>query len=94
MTHVAQAAALAVLDDLHDLALDRLPDSLQLLCATVERHLRDRATCLPDPLGSPTVGQKAKSLRPLELQHVGEQEAMVRQQTSLQRQLQRRDLLP
>ena len=44
-----QRVHLAVLDDLDDLALDRLADPGQLLRLAVERELRDRQRRLADP---------------------------------------------
>ena len=46
---------LAVVDDLDDLALDRLSDPLQLLRLPVERELGDRRRRLSDPRRSPAI---------------------------------------
>ena len=64
---------LALLDDLDDLLLDRLPDPLELLGLPVECELRDRAARLADPLGGASVREHPERFRPLELEHVGEQ---------------------
>ncbi len=69
---------LALLDDLDDLLLDRLADSLQLLRPPVERELRDRARRLAHPRRGAAVGEHAKRLRAFELEQVGEQVELVR----------------
>ncbi len=69
---------LADLDDLDDLLLDRLADSLQLLRAAVERELRDRARRLAHPRRRAAVGEDAKRLGALELEQVGEEVELVR----------------
>jgi hypothetical protein len=68
-----QRLDLALLDDLDDLLLDRLPDPLQLLGPAVERQLRDGAAGLGDPLRGAPVGENAEGLLALELEHVGEE---------------------
>ena len=73
-----QRVDLALLDDLDDLLLDRLADSLQLLRAPVERELRDRARRLPHPRRRAAVREHAEGLGSLELEEVGEQVELVR----------------
>src|SRR5258707_2363535 len=68
-----QGLDLADLDDLDDLLLDRLADSLQLLRLAVKRKLRDRARRLAHPRRSPSIGEHAKRLGALELEQVGEE---------------------
>ena len=70
---LGQRLRLAELDDLDDLALDRLANPLQLLGAAVQSELRDRAAGLADPGGSATVGQYPEGVEPLDLEDVREQ---------------------
>ena len=68
-----QRVHLAVVDDLDDLALDRLADPLQLLRLAVERELRDRAGGVADQRRRATVGEHAEGVVALDLEQVGEQ---------------------
>ena len=68
-----QRVDLTVLDDLDDLLLDRLADSLELLRLAIERHLRDGGAGLADPRRRPPVGEHAERLHVLELEDVGQQ---------------------
>ena len=68
-----QRLNLADLDDLDDLLLDRPADALQLLRATVERELGDRARRLPHTRGRAAVGDDPEGVLPLELEQVREQ---------------------
>ena len=64
---------LAVLDDLDDLLLDRLADSLELLRLALERHLRDGSPRLANARGCASVGEHAERLHVLELEDVGQE---------------------
>ncbi len=64
---------LAVLDDLHDLLLDRLADALELLRLAFERHLCDGGACLADPRRRSPVGEHAERLHVFELEDVGQE---------------------
>ncbi len=64
---------LSLLDDLNDLLLDRLADSLQLLRPSVEGELRDRPRRLAHPSRRTAVCEHAERLRPFELEQVCEQ---------------------
>ena len=68
-----QRVDLTVLDDLDDLLLDRLADSLELLRLAIERHLRDRSACLTNARRRSPVGEHAERLHVLELEDVGQQ---------------------
>ena len=69
---------LALLDDLDDLLLDRLPDPLELLRPAVERELRDRARRVAHPCGRPPVRDHPERLGSFELQQVGEELELLR----------------
>ncbi len=64
---------LAVVDDLHDLLLDRLADSLELLRLALERHLRDGSPRLANARGCASVSEHAERLHVLELEDVGQE---------------------
>ena len=64
---------LAVVDDLDDLLLDRLPDPLKLLRTTVECELRNRASRLQDPGCRAAVGGDAEAVGALDLHQVGQE---------------------
>jgi dolichol-phosphate mannosyltransferase len=68
---------LAGLDDLDDLLLDRLADSLQALGLALESELGDRAGGLANPLCGTTVGERAEGVGALELEQVGEEVELV-----------------
>ena len=70
---------LAVLDDLHDLVLDRLPDPGKLLRLPVERELRDRQRRLPDPPRRAAVRDDLERLLLEDLREVREQVELVRE---------------
>ena len=74
-----QRVHLAVLDDLDDLALDRLADPGQLLRLAVERELRDRQRRLADPARGPPVGDHLERLLVEDLGEVREQVELVRE---------------
>ena len=76
---LGQRVDLAVVDDLDDLALDRLADPLQLLRLAVERELRDRRRRLADPRGRPAVGADPETVRSFELHQIGEQIELLRE---------------
>jgi hypothetical protein len=73
-----QSVDLALLDDLDDLFLDRLPDSLQLLRAAVQREPRNRAGGFAHPGRSAPVREDAKGFGTLQFQQVGEQVELLR----------------
>ena len=64
---------LAVLDDLDDLLLDRLADSLEVLGAPLERELGDRPSRLADARRGAPVGEHPERVLTFELEQVGEQ---------------------
>jgi hypothetical protein len=64
---------LAVLHDLDDLLLDRLADAVQLLRATGERKLRDRARGLTDPGRRTPIREDSERGFAFELEQVGKQ---------------------
>jgi hypothetical protein len=64
---------LAVLDDLHDLALDRLADPLQFLGTAVQRELGDRAARLADPRRGAAIRGHTETVGALQLHQVGQQ---------------------
>ncbi len=68
-----QRVDLAVLDDLHDLVLDRRADPRQVLGPAVQRQLRDRARRLAHACGGAAVGDHAEAGLAFELQDVGQQ---------------------
>ena len=72
------ACDVAGLDDLDDLLLDRLADSLQLLRVAVERELRDRGRRLAHARRRAAVRDDAERLLALELEQVGEEVELVR----------------
>ena len=78
-----QAAALrervhlAVLDDLDDLVLDRLPDARELLRLSIERELGDRQRGLADPPRRAPVGDHLERLLLEDLREVREQVELV-----------------
>ena len=75
---LGQRPDLALVDDLDDLALDRLADPGQLLGLALERELGDEARLLPDERRGPPVGKQAVSGLALELEDVGEQLELLR----------------
>jgi hypothetical protein len=74
-----QRLHLAQLDDLHDLVLDRLADSGQLLRLAVERELGDRPACLADARRCAAIREHAEGVLALQLAQVGEQLELVGQ---------------
>ena len=85
-----QRVHLAVLDDLDDLALDRLADPLELLGLAVERELRDRATRLADQCRRAAICEHAEGVVAFDLEDVGEQ-LELRGDVSIARQRRRHD---
>ena len=73
-----QRLDLADLDDLDDLLLDRLADSLQLLRPTAERELGNGARRLAHTRGRAAVGDDPERVLPLELEQVPEELDLVR----------------
>ena len=69
---------LAVVDDLDDLFLDRLADSLQLLGASVERELSHLRRRLAHALSRPAIGRDAKAVVPVDLAEISEQVELIR----------------
>ncbi len=76
---LGQRVDLAVVDDLDDLALDRLPDPLQSLRLAVERQLRHRRRRLPDARGRPAIGVDPERIDGIELEQVGEKLELLRE---------------
>src|SRR6266508_4003222 len=72
-----QSVHLAVLDDLHGLLLDRLPDSLELLGAAVEGELGHGPGRLTDSGRRPPIGEDAEGGLSFELEQVGEELELV-----------------
>src|SRR6185436_551051 len=73
-----QRTDLALVDDLDDLALDRLADAGQLLGLALEGELSDEARLLAYEGGGPPVGEQAVGGLAFELQDVGEQLELLR----------------
>ena len=73
-----QRPDLALVDDLDDLALDRLADPGQILGLTLERELGDEARLLPHERRGPSVGEQAVGGLTLELEDVREQLELLR----------------
>ena len=69
---------LAVVDDLHDLLLDRLADPRQLLRPPLDGELRDRAARLAHSLRRAPVGERPELVAALQLEEVGQQVELVR----------------
>ena len=65
-----QGLDLALFDDLDDLLLDRLADPGQLLGASLDGELGDRAARLAHLLGRPPIGQRPELIAPFELEEV------------------------
>src|SRR5262249_6726531 len=72
-----QCVHLAVVNDLDDLLLDRLPNPVELLRPSGERELRDRAGGLADACRGAPVGENAEGRLSLELEEVGEEVELV-----------------
>ena len=68
---------LAVVDDLHDLLLDRLADPRQLLRLALDGELSDRAAGLSNSLSGAPIGQRAELVASLQLEKVGQQVELV-----------------
>ncbi len=68
-----QRLDLARVDDLDDLALDRLADPGQVLRVAVDRELRDRPGSRADLVGRPSIREHAELLLAVELEQIGEQ---------------------
>ena len=85
-----QRVHLAVLDDLDDLALDRLADPLELLGLAVERELRDRSARVADQCRRAAIGEHAEGVVAFDLEDVGEQ-LELRGDVSIARQRRRHD---
>jgi hypothetical protein len=75
---LGQRPDLALVDDLDDLAFDRLADPGELLGLALERELGDEARLLPDERRGSPVGEQAVGGLALELEDVGEQLELLR----------------
>ena len=78
-TALREGVHLAVLHDLDDLRLDRLPDSGQLLRLPVERELGDRQRRLPYPSRCTTVRDDLERLLLEDLREVCEKVELIRE---------------